>query len=64
MTSRISAIALGSVDPTPVAAFWCAALGWDTLESDAPGVVLGAADGSWPTIEIARVPEGTAGRTR
>jgi Glyoxalase-like domain len=57
MTSRIAAISLDAVDPHTTAEFWCAALGWEILESDAALVTIGPPDGSWPTIDVARVPE-------
>ena len=58
MTSRIATIAIDALEPRPVADFWCAVLGWQVLEEDESGVSIGAADGSWPTIDVLRVPEG------
>ena len=58
MTSRIATIAIDALEPRPVADFWCAVLGWQVLEEDESGVSIGPADGSWPTIDVLRVPEG------
>lgn len=64
MTSRIAAIALYAVDPGPVAAFWAAALGWEVVDEDEEGIGLGAPDGSWPRLDVLRVPEGKAVKNR
>ncbi len=64
MTSRIAAIALDAVDPAPVAAFWGEVLGWGVVDEDGTGVSLGPADGSWPRLDVLRVPEGKAVKNR
>jgi catechol-2,3-dioxygenase len=62
--SRIAAIALDAQQPQRLADFWCAVLGWQVLEQDDSGVSIGAADGSWPTMDLLAVPEGKAVKNR
>jgi predicted enzyme related to lactoylglutathione lyase len=57
MTSRIAVLAVDAVDPEPVARFWCQVLGWQVVERDDDGVSIAPADGTWPTIDVLRVPE-------
>jgi hypothetical protein len=64
MTSRIAVISVDAIDPTRVAEFWCAALGWELHNLDATGADIGPPDGSWPTIEFGRVPEEKAVKNR
>jgi len=64
MTSRLAALALDSTDPRPVADFWCAVLGWQVVDEDETGVGIGAPDGSWPTIDVLRVPEPKRSKNR
>jgi Glyoxalase-like domain len=40
-----------------VAEFWCAVLGWEIRNLDSTGADIGPSNGSWPIIEIGRVPE-------
>jgi hypothetical protein len=56
MTSRIAAISIEAVDPRRVAEFWGAVLGWEIHHLDSTGADIGPPDGSWPTMEIGRVP--------
>ncbi len=64
MTSRIAAISIDAVEPHGVAEFWCAVLGWEIRNLDATGADIGPPSGSWPTIEIGRVPEKKAVKNR
>jgi predicted enzyme related to lactoylglutathione lyase len=64
MTSRIAVLALDATDPEPVAAFWCAVLGWRVVEQDESGISIGPEDGGWPTIDVLKVPEVKAGKNR
>lgn len=64
MPSRISAIVIDANDVELVAAFWCAALGWRVLERDAEVITIGSDLSAWPTIDVARVPEGKRGKNR
>jgi hypothetical protein len=64
MTSRIAAISIDAVDPRRVAEFWCAVLGWEIHHLDSTGADIGPPDGSWPTIDIGRVPEKKAVKNR
>ena len=57
MTSRIAAISIDALDPRRVAEFWCAVLGWEIRNLDSTGADIGPPDGSWPTVDIGRVPE-------
>lgn len=57
MPSRIAAISVDALQPRVVADFWCAVLGWQVLEDDDEGVSIGAADGSWPTMDLLVVPD-------
>ena len=66
MPSRLANIAVDAVDQEVVAAFWCAALGWQVLER-VDGVVsigpAGAPDGC-PGIDVLAVPEAKTGKNR
>jgi predicted enzyme related to lactoylglutathione lyase len=64
MTSRIAAISIDAVDPRRVAEFWCAVLGWEINNLDSTGADIGPPNGSWPTIDIGRVPEKKAVKNR
>lgn len=64
MTSRIATIAIDALEPRTVADFWCAVLGWQVLEEESDAVSIGPADGSWPTIDVFRVPEGKTVKNR
>ncbi|HZM80644.1 MAG TPA: VOC family protein [Candidatus Limnocylindrales bacterium] len=64
MASTIAVIALDAVEPRPIADFWCAVLGWEILEESAEGITIGAADGTWPTIDVFTVPERKAVKNR
>jgi predicted enzyme related to lactoylglutathione lyase len=57
MTSLIAAISIEAVDPNRTAEFWCAVLGWEVQHLDSTGAEIAPPDGSWPTIDIGRVPE-------
>ncbi len=50
MTSRIGDIVIDCRDPQVVATFWCAALGYRIVGSDASGVAV-AGDPSWIVME-------------
>src|SRR4051794_18948335 len=64
MPSRIAVIAIDSVDPRPIADFWCAVLDWKVIEEDDEVISIGPADRSWPTIDVVRVPEGKSVKNR
>jgi catechol-2,3-dioxygenase len=57
MPSRLATIAIDAVRPQVVADFWCAVLGWQVLEEDEGFISIGPQGASWPTIDIAPVPE-------
>ena len=64
MTCRIAAIAIDAVQPRVVADFWCDVLGWQVV-GEADGVLsIALADGSWPTIDVAPVPESKTVKNR
>ncbi|MBD8869801.1 VOC family protein [Nocardioides donggukensis] len=64
MTGRLAAIVIDALEPRVVADFWCRALGWQVVEEDEDGISIGAADGSWPTIDVFAVPERKAVKNR
>lgn len=64
MPSRIAAIAIDALDPRPVADFWCSVLGWRVVDVDDEGISIGASDGTWPTIDVLRVPDAKASKNR
>lgn len=64
MTSRIAVLSVDAVDPPTVARFWCEVLGWSIVDEDIEGVGIGPADGSWPTIDVLKVPEKKAVKNR
>jgi hypothetical protein len=57
MSSRIAAIAIDAVRPRVVADFWCDVLGWHVVDESDGVISIAAPDGSWPTIDVAPVPE-------
>ena len=57
MTSRIAAIAVDAIQPRVVADFWCQVLGWQVTDEDETGISIAPADGSWPTMDVFKVPE-------
>lgn len=57
MTSRIAVIALNAVEPERIAEFWCAVLGWHEIAREPGAITIGAADGSWPAIDVVTVPD-------
>lgn len=64
MSSQISALAIDARNPRQVAEFWCAALGWQQLGDEDGIITIGHQDGSWPTIDVAPVPEAKEGKNR
>ncbi len=63
----MAALSVDAVDPAVVARFWCEVLGWSIVEEDiedAVGIGIGPADGSWPTIDVLKVPEKKAVKNR
>ena len=57
MTSRIAVIAIDAIEPRVVADFWCEVLGWQVTDEDDTLVSITPPDGSWPTIDVVKVPE-------
>jgi catechol-2,3-dioxygenase len=57
MPSRIAVIAIDALQPRVVADFWCDVLGWQVVDQDDTVVSIGPGDRSWPTIDVAKVPE-------
>lgn len=64
MTSRIAVITIDAVQPRVVADFWCTVLGWQVVEEDDGVISIAPVDGSWPTIDVAPVPESKAVKNR
>ena len=57
MSSCIAVIAFDAGQPSVVARFWCAVLGWQVSEVGDGVVSIGPADGSSPSIDFCPVPE-------
>jgi catechol-2,3-dioxygenase len=57
VSSSLAAIAIDALNPKLVVDFWCAVLGLEVLEADDEVISIGSPDGSWPTIDVCRVPE-------
>jgi hypothetical protein len=57
MTSRTAVIAIDAIEPRVVADFWCEVLGWQVTDEDDTLVSISPSDGSWPTIDVVKVPE-------
>jgi hypothetical protein len=64
MSSRIAAIAIDAVRPGVVADFWCSVLGWQVVGEDHGVISIAPADGAWPTIDVAPVPENKTVKNR
>ena len=64
MISQLATIAIDSVNPRPIADFWCEVLGWEVLEEDDELITIGPVDGSWPRIDVVLVPEGKSVKNR
>lgn len=64
MTSRIAVIAIDAAQPRMVADFWCGVLGWQVLDVDDEVISIAPPDGSWPRIDVIRVPEGKTVKNR
>lgn len=64
MTCRIAAIAIDAVRPRVVADFWCEVLGWRVVAEDDGVISIAPGDGSWPTIDVAAVPESKTVKNR
>jgi predicted enzyme related to lactoylglutathione lyase len=64
MTSRIAVIAIDAIKPRVVADFWCEVLGWQVTDEDDTLVSITPPDGSWPTIDVVKVPENKSVKNR
>jgi predicted enzyme related to lactoylglutathione lyase len=64
MPSALATVAIDAASPRRVADFWCAVLGWVVLEEDESGLVIGSADGRWPTIDVCLVPDAKTVKNR
>ena len=64
MTSKLACVVISSTDPTALARFWQAVLGWVVVEEDATGVSLAAPGTRVPALDILRVPEAKTGKNR
>jgi Glyoxalase-like domain len=65
MTSRIAVVVINAIDADLVADFWCAVLGWKRSAVQDEGVLsIEPVDGSWPTIDVATVPDRKSGINR
>jgi catechol 2,3-dioxygenase-like lactoylglutathione lyase family enzyme len=58
VTSRLAVVVIDASHPRRIADFWCAVLGWRIVAEEDDGVItIGPAGRSWPTIDVAPVPE-------
>ena len=57
MTSRLAVVVIDASQPRRIADFWCAVLGWRIVAEEDGVITIGPADRSWPTIDVAPVPE-------
>ncbi len=57
MTSRLAAVVIDANQPRLIAGFWCAVLGWQVLGEEDGVTTIGPAGRSWPTIDVAPVPD-------
>lgn len=64
MTSRFAVLCVDSVDPEPLARFWCDVLGWNVVDRDEDSVSIGPDDGVGPHIDFLTVPEAKDGKSR
>lgn len=69
MNLRIQCLCIDSNDPSRLAGFWEAALGWRRTHEEADEIVLeppagSREDGVVPDLLFLRVPEGKAGKNR
>ncbi|SFS32011.1 VOC family protein [Saccharopolyspora flava] len=64
MSSRLAVVVIDAHDTEKVASFWCDVLGWSVVERDEDGIAIGPADGSWPRIDVYRVPESKTVKNR
>jgi predicted enzyme related to lactoylglutathione lyase len=64
VTSRIAVIAIDAVKPRVVADFWCEVLGWRIVKDEGSVISIAPPDGSWPTIDVAAVPESKTVKNR
>ncbi len=64
MTIRFAAICIDSIDPEPLAQFWCQVLDWAVINREEDGLSIGPADGDGPQIDFFAVPERKAGKNR
>jgi hypothetical protein len=57
VVSRLANIVIGAVEPLVIARFWCSVLDWEIIEQSEEIVSIGAANGSWPVIDVLPIPE-------
>ncbi|AOT04057.1 VOC family protein [Arthrobacter sp. U41] len=64
MPSKLAVITIDASRPRVVADFWCAVLGWQVVEEDSNIISIAPQDKTWPSIDIAAVPEGKTVKNR
>lgn len=64
MPSKLAVITIDASRPRVVADFWCAVLGWQVVEEDSNIISIAPQDKTWPSIDIATVPEGKTVKNR
>ncbi len=64
VTSYFAVLCIDSVDPKPMALFWCDVLGCAIVDQDETDFSIGPANGVGPRIDFLAVPEAKAGKNR
>ena len=64
VTSRFAVLCVDSVDPEPLARFWCDVLEWGVVDQDETGVSIGPDNDVGPRIDFFAVPEVKVGKNR
>jgi len=62
--SCFAVLCIDSVDPKPLALFWCDVLGWSIVDQDETDFSIGPADDVGPRIDFLAVTEAKAGKNR
>ncbi len=64
MGAALTEIVVDAADPSRLAGFWEAVLGWERTEEDDTGVEISPSEGGRPKLVFVPVPEAKAGKNR
>lgn len=64
MASKFTELIVDAAEPSRIAAFWAAVLGWETISDDPEGVELADPSGARPSLVFVPVPEGKTVKNR